>query len=114
MKEISTTMKKIALLSTALCLALVINTVKAQTTPPEPNNPTSTGIRTGPTNTDPRPAQINAPSLIKPENNPNDNPHNTGTNTSSAGAGRMTDSKFTGGMIKTYQKTKDTIVTLKP
>ncbi|RZA00613.1 MAG: hypothetical protein EOP47_13495 [Sphingobacteriaceae bacterium] len=99
-------MKKITLLSTAFCLALAIQGAKAQTTPPEPGNPTSTGIRTGPTNTDPRPAQTNAPSLIKPENNPNDNPHNTGTNTSSAGSGRMP----AGSTLKLDKKGRDTTV----
>jgi hypothetical protein len=102
-------MKKIALLSTALCLAFAINSAKAQTTPPEPNNPTSTGIRTGPTNTDARPAQTNAPSQIKPENdNPSGVSHNTGTNTSSAGAGRMS---APGSTIKTDKKTRDTTIT---
>ena len=76
--------------------------------------PNSTGIRTGPTNTDPRPAQTNAPSTIKPENTQNDNPlgvsHNTGTNTSSAGAGRMAGP---GSMIKPDKKTRDT-TTFKP
>jgi hypothetical protein len=104
-------MKKITLLTTALCLAFAINSAKAQTTPPEPGNPTSTGIRTGPTNTDPRPAQTNAPSTIKPENNQQENPsgaaHNTGTNTSSAGGGRMTG---TGGTIKTVKISRDTTV----
>ena len=107
-------MKKIALLTTAVCLAFTIHSAKAQTTPPEPGNPTSTGIRTGPTNTDPRPAQTNAPSLIKPDNNQSDsNPsgasHNTGTNTSSAGASRMP----TGSTIKSDKKTRDT-TTAKP
>lgn len=103
-------MKKITILTTALCLAFAIHS-KAQTTPPEPNMPNSTGIRTGPTNTDPRPAQINAPSTIKPENNQQENSsgaaHNTGTNTSSAGAGRMIG---TGSTIKTEQKSRDTII----
>ena len=104
-------MKKIALLSTALCLALAINNATAQTLP-ETNNPTSTGIRTGPTNTDPRPAQTSAPSQIKPDNgqsdsNPSGVSHNTGTNTSSAGGGRMIG---TGGTIKTVKKSRDTIV----
>lgn len=111
-------MKKIALLSTALCLAFITNNAKAQTTP-EVNNPTSTGIRTGPTNTDPRPAQINAPSQVQKEIAPN--PDNrptvlpgTQTNTSSAGAGRVNDNRSPGGLIQTYQKTRDTTVTLKP
>jgi hypothetical protein len=107
-----TIMKKITLLTTAICLAFAINSAKAQTTPPETNNPTSTGIRTGPTNTDPRPAQTNAPSQIKPDNgqsdsNPSGVSHNTGTNTSSAGGGRMTG---TGSTIKTVKISRDTIV----
>ncbi len=110
-------MKKLTVLGTALCLAFAITSAKAQTTP-ETNNPTSTGIRTGPTNTDPRSA-INAPSQIQkeiapnPDNRPSGTP-GTQTNTSSAGAGRMTGSRSTGGLIQTYQKTRDTIVTVKP